>query len=531
MPDNRDPPHIPCTGIRFANGQQWRLRPTDTASDVVIRRMSGIMQLTPALSGPEMFVTVREMTWKERNHLPGQDPIICILPAGNDEIIQVVQMTDLATAIAFETLPAGGLLIHGALAERNGLGMIFAAPGGTGKTTASKRIPPPWHSLSDDATLVVPGPNGQYIAHPWPTWSRFHRGGIGSGTWEVERGIPLAAIFFLSRSDDDRTEPMEIDEAAAFLMESVHQAMGSFTRVGFTRKEAESIYRMEMAAVSGLARRVPAHLLHISLTGRFWDAIAPVLDRYEAAHPATRAEGGAHPVSPARPASPGTQKIAMFGAGHIPIVYSGPSMNPTLQVPDLLEVEPCAGRVPVVGDVICFYAPEKDKNIVHRVIGSSGTGLITRGDNNPTPDPEPVTADLIIGKVVTAWRKNEHRPIAGGWKGRCTHTWLRVRKAILIRTAWIIRLGKPFLVLTRALPNVFPGGYRPRVVLFTDRHTNTLRLFFGSSVAGEFSEYNGWRVRYPFRLLVNESTLPTVVRPPRHDRVREHPPGNPDQAG
>jgi SynChlorMet cassette protein ScmC len=530
MPDDRDPQDTPCIGIRFANGQQWRLHPTDTASDAVIRRMAGVMQLSIVPAGPEMFVSVQTITWKERGHLPGQDPLICILPAGDGDAMETIRMSDLATAIAFETLPAGGLLIHGALAERDGLGVIFAAPGGTGKSTASNRIPPPWRSLSDDATLVVPGPKGQYIAHPWPTWSRFHRGGIGSGTWETERGIPLVAIFFLSRADDDRTEPMEINESAAFLMESVHQAMGPMLRIGCTRQEAEAIYRMEMAAVNALSRRVSAHILHISLTGRFWDAIAPVVDRYEAAHPAAQEDSA--PVPPmARPTKSYGQKVAMFGAGHIPVVYSGPSMNPTLQAPDLLEVEPCAGRVPVVGDVICFYAPEKDKNIVHRIIGSSGTGLITRGDNNPAADPEPVTPDLLIGKVVAAWRKNEPRPIANGGKGWCVHMWLRVRKAIWTRTAWIIRLGRPLLVLTRALPNVLPGRYRPRVVLYTDRHTNILRLFFGSSVAGEFSEHNGWKVRYPFRLMVNEKTLPTVERPPRRDRHLKRHSGNPDQAG
>jgi SynChlorMet cassette protein ScmC len=511
MPVDNDPP-VAGTGIRLANGQQWRFCPTDTESDALIQRLAGIMQLVPITSGTELFVTVRDAQRIERYRLPAQDPLICILLPGTDAVMKMIQLTDLAKMVAFETLPAGGLLIHGALAERDGQGVILAAPGGTGKSTASNRLPLPWRSLSDDATLVVRDRDGQFIAHPWPTWSRFTPPSGPGGTWNVERGIPLRAIFFLSQSPEDRAVPLDTNESSAFLMESVHQAMGAISRAEFTQKEAEYIYDMEIAAVSALAGSIPAHLLHISLTGRFWDVIGPVLDDDLAGHPAREARF-------ARPAASSDSPVSMFGAGHIPIVYTGPSMNPTLQTPDLLEVEPCGNRKPVAGDVICFYSPEKDRNVVHRVIGISGAGLRTRGDNNPAPDPDPVTPDLLIGRVVSAWRENHDRPIPGGHTGMFVHRWLRTRKAALQRFGWFIRLGRPVLVVTRGLARVLPGRYQPRIVLYSSRHKNILRLFFGSSVAGEFSETRGWIVRYPFRLLVNIATLPTIDRPPKRSRI------------
>ena len=69
-----------------------------------------------------------------------------------------VNLLRLSLIFAREAQARGGALIHGALAERNGHGVILAAPGGTGKTTASNRLPAPWRSLCDDATLVVRDP-------------------------------------------------------------------------------------------------------------------------------------------------------------------------------------------------------------------------------------------------------------------------------------------------------------------------------------------------------------------------------------
>jgi SynChlorMet cassette protein ScmC len=276
MPIESEPP-ASCISIRLANGQQWRFRPTDTGSEDVIRHLANVMKLSSSSSGKELFVTVREESKEERTLLPGQDPLVCFLSPATNKAMQTIQMATLAKVIARETLPDGGLLIHGALAERDGCGIILAAPGGMGKTTASNRIPPPWHSLSDDATLVVRDSARNYVAHPWPTWIRFFHNGPG-GSWDVERGVPLAAIFFLVRSTEDYAEPLNRGESVAFLMESNHQMMGAMARKGCTQEESASICRMELAAVSALVGDVPVYLLHISLTGRFWEAINHVLD-------------------------------------------------------------------------------------------------------------------------------------------------------------------------------------------------------------------------------------------------------------
>ena len=67
-----------------------------------------------------------------------------------------------------------------------------------------------------------------------------------------------------------------------------------------------------------------------------------------------------------------------------PIVYKGPSMNPTLKAPDILHVIPYNGGKIKCGDVIVFEHPEGDgKNrITHRVISVDSNGIRTHGDNN-----------------------------------------------------------------------------------------------------------------------------------------------------
>ncbi|MCX6690880.1 MAG: hypothetical protein NTW33_02205, partial [Methanoregula sp.] len=349
--------------------------------------------------------------------------------------------------------------------------------------------------------------------HPFPTWSRFFDNGPG-GIWEVERGVPLAAVFFLSQSPEDHAEPLNAGEAAAYLMESVHQIMGAPARTGCTQGESESLCEMELAAVSALVEVIPACILHISLTGRFWDEIDTVLDQRTGAIRAERKEKTSPLAKQFHQDGFYNPQPDMFGAGHIPIVYSGSSMNPTLKAPDLLDVVPYLGEKPRVGDIICFTPPGGEKNIVHRIIRITGSGIWTQGDNNFLADPALVQADHILGRVIGATRGNHQRKIACGTLGRFTHRRMCIRKSALNTIFKIIQLAKPALVLTRAISQLLPGRWKPRIVLFSSRNTRIMRLFFGASVTGEFNTIRGiWTIRFPFRLLVNETALPVVERP------------------
>ena len=44
---------------------------------------------------------------------------------------------------------AGGLPLHAGLVEKDGKGILLAAPSDTGKSTCCRRLPPPWKALCD----------------------------------------------------------------------------------------------------------------------------------------------------------------------------------------------------------------------------------------------------------------------------------------------------------------------------------------------------------------------------------------------
>jgi SynChlorMet cassette protein ScmC len=177
----------------------------------------------------------------------------------------------LAAVLARDAQSRGGVLLHGALAEKDGVGVILAAPSGTGKSTASGRLPPPWRSRCDDATLVVRDPRGGYRAHPWPTWSRFAPGGPGGG-WNVQDALPLKGVFFLSRSATDRVEPAGAGRATGLLVECAGQ-VSRFMARGMAQQENRDLQLERFGNVCALAPAVPAHVLHISPAGAFWREI------------------------------------------------------------------------------------------------------------------------------------------------------------------------------------------------------------------------------------------------------------------
>ncbi len=76
-------------------------------------------------------------------------------------------------------------------------------------------------------------------------------------------------------------------------------------------------------------------------------------------------------------------------------------MNPTFHDGHLLYVRPNV-RDLSVGDVIVYQDPINKVNVVHRIVAVSEQGLITRGDNNPYDDPDPILIDQVVGKVDTA---------------------------------------------------------------------------------------------------------------------------------
>jgi signal peptidase len=200
------------------------------------------------------------------------------------------------------------------------------------------------------------------------------------------------------------------------------------------------------------------------------------------------------------------------------IVYTGQSMNPTLREPDLLQVEPYGNRPVRAGDVVCFKSPEDNINIVHRVVsvGGRGTGdgrpadsIRTRGDNNPWPDAWVIAADDLLGRVVAAQRGPRCRPIPGGRTGRMIAWSVRLRKTVWRVVAGVVSGVYHGLLRSGPFDFLLPRGLRPRLVCFNEREAATLKLLMGGLEIGRYDrEREEWQIRPPFRLFLNEQTLP-----------------------
>ena len=78
--------------------------------------------------------------------------------------------------------------------------------------------------------------------------------------------------------------------------------------------------------------------------------------------------------------------------------YTGPSMNPTLREPELMEVVPYGKRAVRCGDVILFRSPGGGQSVVHRVTRVTPDGIRTRGDNNRSEDAYSLQPAHIIGR-------------------------------------------------------------------------------------------------------------------------------------
>lgn len=169
----------------------------------------------------------------------------------------------------------GGLLVHGALAEWNGMGVILAGPGGVGKTTASERLPRRWRSLSDDTALIVLAPDGTYWAHPWPTWSRLWQGDK-PGSWDVQAAVKLSLICMMTQNKEDRLYGISMRQAISELVDVSGQTFAILAS-GMDKGALRHINLMRFQNAVALSKKVPVCRLELSRYGKFWQEIEKFL--------------------------------------------------------------------------------------------------------------------------------------------------------------------------------------------------------------------------------------------------------------
>jgi len=292
--------------IKLADGQKWQLVAFDGIKEWV-EKFASIMELESCISdeyhkmifargesceegyrdqlrelGSDIKKGLPLSGWKSHSlgalkvwrHQDIPD-VICEIGFEQSHQLDIVRMLLSVAPIYEHAQNSGGLPLHAALVEREGIGILLAGRGGTGKTTCCHRIPPPWRALCDDETLIVCTDKKQYFVHPFPTWGNYFREG-SVRTWNVREHFPLSAIFFLEQANIDEAIPIRQGRAAAF----INQAATHVCRRGWVNlnQEKRRVLRKKLFEnACDLAKTVPVYKLRVNLKGRFWERIEDVL--------------------------------------------------------------------------------------------------------------------------------------------------------------------------------------------------------------------------------------------------------------
>ncbi len=187
-------------------------------------------------------------------------------------IREIIQMDGVLYGIFLHALRSGGLPLHAALVSLDGAGYLIAGRGNAGKTTCTRRVPPPWQPWCDDLVLAMRTGAG-YRAHALPTWSDHIRDAGGGERRRFDRHVPIAAVFFLEQSAVDEAVPVSPGAAAAALYRSAADKCDLLCSAGDSGGVA-ALRRQVFLNAWSLAAAVPAFRLRATLEGRFWEAMA-----------------------------------------------------------------------------------------------------------------------------------------------------------------------------------------------------------------------------------------------------------------
>jgi len=184
-----------------------------------------------------------------------------------DRNTRIVLMWLMLKPFFLHCLRNGALPVHASSAEYEGKAIMIAASGDTGKTTTVRRLPLPWHEISDDAALLLPSQRG-YNLHPLPTWSEFIYGNNTCAFWPISKKFKLKGIFFLQQSKVDKVEVLAPAHAAVQLQKSAMEILGELEKDIMLQLNVK-IFDM----VAHIIQAVPTYTLHASLDGKIWRKI------------------------------------------------------------------------------------------------------------------------------------------------------------------------------------------------------------------------------------------------------------------
>jgi hypothetical protein len=183
------------------------------------------------------------------------------------------------------------------------------------------------------------------------------------------------------------------------------------------------------------------------------------------------------------------------------IIYTGPSMNPTLQNLDKLFYAPYKNSKIKRGDIVVFLDREKNIKVIHRVKIADSKGIVTMGDNNPKADSHIHRSDEILGRVIYGIRGNRKIRIYNALPGTMQAEYIRLMKKInnvlcnILKPPYYLFSGK------------FRLPMRKKVMVLQRSNGKELYLAIGKVVIARQRPGEKWQIRPPFKLFLDESSL------------------------
>lgn len=189
--------------------------------------------------------------------------------------------------------------------------------------------------------------------------------------------------------------------------------------------------------------------------------------------------------------------------------FRGSSMGAVFRDGDRLVIEPCEVAELRSGDIVVFIAPGGDQRIVHRVIAVGPDRFRTRGDANSGADLWLLSRENLIGRVVACERSGGLHRVAGGRRGRLRALVTRLLRVVDHHSSIVFHPVYRTLARKGLLRRWLHRSLNPRVIMLRKEGGTEMQLLIGRRVIGRrLAGEQDWRIRRPYRLLVDESTLP-----------------------
>jgi signal peptidase I len=179
--------------------------------------------------------------------------------------------------------------------------------------------------------------------------------------------------------------------------------------------------------------------------------------------------------------------------------YSKDSITPDSELSEVPQSKDYLKNAPI-------ETPEAESRLlVHRVIAVRPRGLVTRGDNNPAPDKDFVSPELLVGRVAALERLGRRVRVCGGTGGFIIASGRRFFRRVARSFFRVVRFPlRPAYRLFRR-SGIIGAIWKPRLtaVQFRSPSGPFVKYMRGSrTIAMWWPERRNFQCRRPYDLII-----------------------------